>query len=352
MRAFLLCLPVMLLTACKDAAPEKTESVISRPVKLFTVPDSGSPNIRRFPAKVEANQGSYLSFRVNGELIEFPTLAGQAVKKGDVLAKLDPEDFKLQLADREARYKLAKNQLERTETLKQKGIASQAELDQAKANMQVALSALEKAQTDLEYTVLRAPFSGTISKVFIKNFESVVAKQNIMRIETRDLMDVTIQIPEKLVARVDKQTNYKPQVVFDSFPNKAYSLSLKEWDTQADPLTLSYRVVFTLPLPSDFNLLAGMTGNVLIDLNKVFRSDQQKFTIPTTAVFSDASEHSFVWRFNDGSIEKVKITLGEIHKSGIEVESGLQPGDKIVSAGVHQLSEQSVVRPWTKERGL
>lgn len=352
MRVLLLCISVLVLAACNEATPNNTESSISRPVKLFTVPDSDSPNIRRFPAKVEANQGSYLSFRVNGELMALPTLAGQAVNKGDVLAKLDPEDFKLQLADREARYKLAKNQLERTETLKQKGIASQSELDQAKANMQVALSALEKAQTDLEYTVLRAPFSGTISKVFIKNFESVVAKQNIMRIETRDLMDVTIHIPEKLVARVNKKTSYQPHVVFDSFPHKSYTLSLKEWDTQADPLTLSYRVVFTLPLPSDFNLLAGMTGNVLIDLNKVFRSDQQKFTIPTTSVFSDASQKSFVWRYQDGQLEKVNVVLGEIHKSGIEVESGLKPGDKIVSAGVHHLTEKSKVRPWTKERGL
>lgn len=352
MRALLLLLPAILITACKDPQPEITESTISRPVKLFTVPNTGSSNIRRFPAKVEANQGSYLSFRVNGELMSFPTLAGQSVEKGQILAKLDPEDFKLQLSDREARYKLAKNQLERTETLKTKGIASQSELDQAKANMQVALSALEKAQTDLEYTVLRAPFAGTISKVFIKNFESVVAKQNIMRIETRDLMDVTIQIPEKLVARVDKKTTYKPNVVFDSYPNKSYELSLKEWDTQADPLTLSYRVVFTLPLPTDFNLLAGMTGNVLIDLNKVFYSNQRKFTIPTTAVFSDASEDSFVWRYNDGKLEKVKVVLGEIHKSGIEIIDGLNPGDQIVSAGVHHLTAQSNVRPWTKERGL
>jgi len=352
MRSLLLLLPALLLTACKEPQITQVDSELSRPVKLFTVSDAASSNIRRFPAKVEANQGSYLSFRVNGELMALPTLAGQSVKKGQILAKLDPEDFKLQLSDREARFKLAKNQLERTETLKTKGIASQSELDQASANMQVALSALEKAQTDLEYTVLRAPFSGTVSKVFIKNYESVVAKQNIMRIETRDLMDVSIQIPEKLVARVDKNTHYKPSVVFDSFPNKSYQLTLKEWDTQADPLTLSYRVVFTLPLPTDFNLLAGMTGNVLIDLNKVYQRNERIFTIPTTAIFSDSSKHSFVWRYKDGALEKVKVTLGEIHKSGIEINEGLNPGDQIVSAGVHNLTATSRVRPWTKERGL
>lgn len=349
---FLTFLPILFIVGCNKAIQVEEPQTLSRPVKLFTVPSTTSQNMRRFPAEVEANQGSYLSFRVNGELVEFPTLAGQVVKKGQVLAKLDPENFELQVNDRQARFELAKNQLTRTETLKNKGIASQAELDQALANMQVAKSALDQAQSDLSYTVLRAPFDGSVSKVFIKNFESVVAKQEIMRIETRDLMDVTIQLPEKLVARVDKKTPYSPSVIFDGYPEKSYKLTVKEWDTQADPQTLSYRVVFSLPSPEDFNLLAGMTGNVMIDLNQVLYSGDIKFTIPSTAVFSDDQINSFVWRYRDNKLEKVQVQLGDIHRAGIEVLSGINPGDQIVSAGVHYLNEDSNVRPLTKERGL
>jgi multidrug efflux pump subunit AcrA (membrane-fusion protein) len=141
-------------------------------------------------------------------------------------------------------------------------------------------------------------------------------------------------------------------VIFDGYPEKSYKLTVKEWDTQADPQTLSYRVVFSLPSPEDFNLLAGMTGNVLIDLNQVLYSGDIKFTIPSTAVFSDDQINSFVWRYRDNKLEKVQVQLGDIHRAGIEVLSGINPGDQIVSAGVHYLNEDSNVRPLTKERGL
>jgi RND family efflux transporter MFP subunit len=340
------------LLACSKPQETITEQV-ERPVKLLTVESSSQGALRKFPAEVEANQGSYLSFRVSGQLTSLPVLAGQHVEKGQVLATLDKEDFLLQVKDRTARFDLAKSQLERTQALYQKGIASQAELDNAVANLSVAQSALEKAEQDLDYTHLKAPFSGTVSKLFIKNHESIVAKQNIMRLEQRDYMDVTIYVPEKIVAQVKKDLDYSPTVVFDSYPTKSFALAIKEWDTNADPKTLSYRVVFTLPIPTEFNLLAGMTGNVFIDLSQVTRDYESYFILPNSAVFSDEQGNSFVWRYHENaSLEKVQVTLGEMHKSGVEVRSGINAGDKIVSAGVHYLTATSKVRPWQKEQGL
>lgn len=338
---------------------DDTPAPIIRPVKLYQVDDQTQTNLRSFPAEVEANQGSYLGFRVNGELKSFAVLAGQHVEKGQLLAQLDPTDFKLQVEDKKARFELAQSQLERTQSLLGKGITTESEFDQAKANKQVAESAYKKALTDLDYTELRAPFSGTVSKVFVKNFENIQAKQNILRLETRDLMDVTIQVPEKVVARVNKNINYQPKVVFDGFSEQAYSLTVKEWDTQADPNTLTYRVVFSLPVPNDFNLLAGMTGNVLIDLTQITKTSPDQFMVPVEAVFSQLAEDKqtyqhFVWRYNeqDHTVSKVAVTIGELHQVGIEVLSGLKAGDFIVSAGVHSLSDNLVVRPWQREKGL
>ena len=292
MKLFRLCLlttTLLSLIACSEPEQQVKEEPI-RPVKLFNIGHDSQINIRSFPAEVVANQGSYLAFRVNGELIEFPVLAGEHVEKGDLLAKLDPEDFQLQFDERKARYELAKSQLRRIEQLFEKKITSQSELDQATANMQIAESAFKIAETNLEYSELRAPFAGTVAKVFVKNFENIQAKQNILRLETRDLMDVEIQVPEKIVARFKKGTDYHPTVKFDGFEDKEYTLDIKEWDTQADPATLTYKVVFSLPVPEDFNLLAGMTGRVLIDLSKVTRSQVAYTILPIESVFSDPQE--------------------------------------------------------------
>ncbi|AZZ95932.1 efflux RND transporter periplasmic adaptor subunit [Pseudoalteromonas sp. R3] len=349
---------LLLLSACQEATQPASTSQVIRPVKLHTVSDPQASQLRSFPAEVVANQGSYLAFRVNGELMEFPVLAGQEVQKGQLLAKLDPEDFELQYQQRKAQFELAVAQLNRIESLYKKSIASKAEYDQALANEQVAESAFKIAQTNLENSELRAPFDGTIAKVFVKNFENIVAKQNILRLETRDRMDVVIQVPEKLVARVNKDLDYHPTVIFDGYPDKSYLLNIKEWDTQADPVTLTYKVVFSLPIPEDFNLLAGMTGHVYVDPSKITNQSTSAIIVPNEAVFSEQTQaaegNHYVWIYNPDTqlVSKRAVQVGLLRQQGFEINSGLQPGEIIVSAGVHHLSDGLKVRPWTKERGL
>lgn len=354
-----LILPTLLLVACTEQVVESVEQDLVRPAKIFEVKDSGLQLIRTFPAAVEPHQGSLLAFRVSGELQELNVLAGQEVKKGQLLAKLDPEDFLLQLDDRKARFELAKSQFARMQTLLASKQVSPSQFDQAKADTLIAESELKKAQSNLEYSQLRAPFAGSVSQLYVENYENVVAKQSILFLQNQDLLDVTIQVPEGIIARVQKDTNYQPSVTFDSYADQSYLLTVKEWDTKADPATLTYKVVFSLPKPADFNLLPGMTGTVKIDLSKVTSVESSGLIVPVEAVFSPSdnkldADNRYVWLYNDanGSISKTKVTVGNIYNSGIEILTGLKPGDKVVTAGGHYLREGMRVRPWTRERGL
>ncbi|WP_404396778.1 efflux RND transporter periplasmic adaptor subunit [Pseudoalteromonas phenolica] len=358
LRLSVIALLTVLTLGCSQENEKSEQIEVIRPVKLFEVKDPTAHNIRSFPAEVVANQGSYLAFRVSGELIEFPVRAGQTINKNDLLAKLDPEDFQLQYEQRKAQFELASAQLKRVDSLFKRSIATKAEFDQALANKQVSESAFKIAKTNLENSELRAPFSGTVAKVFVKNFENIVAKQNILRLESRDMMDVVIYVPERLVARVKKDLDYHPSVTFDGYPDKAYDLSIKEWDTQADPATLSYKVVFSLPIPKDFNLFEGMTGQVSIDLSKITEHHSNAITIPASAVFSSDTEqlenNAYVWVFNPEtlSLSKRQVSVGNIYQDQIDVLEGLNVGEQVVSAGVYHLSEGLKVKPWVKERGL
>ena len=349
----------LLLSACSEQAETKVTEEVVRPAKIFQVKDNNLELIRTFPAEVESHQGSLLAFRVNGELMSLNVLAGQDVEQGQLLAKLDPEDFSLQLDDRRARFELAKSQFKRFSTLLESKQASQAQFDEAKANMLIAESEFKKAQSNLEYSELRAPFAGSISQLYVENFENVVAKQSILFLQNQELLGVSIQVPERFVARVKKDSGYRPTVIFDSFPDNSYLLTVKEWDTTADPATLTYKVVFTLPRPENFNLLPGMTGNVKIDLSKVTSVESQGVIVPVTAVFTPADsrladKERFVWLFNEatGEVARKQVEVGTIHQQGIEVLSGLDIGDKIVAAGSHYLQEGMKVKPWSRERGL
>ncbi len=342
------------LIACSepDVVAAKTETI--RPAKIFHVKDLSQQHMRNFPAEVEAHQGSFLAFRVNGQLSKLEVLPGQIVEKGQVLARLSPEDFQLQVDDRKARYELTKSQFDRTKALREQNLASVAQYDEARANMLVAESVFKKAKTDLQYTELRAPFAGTISQKFVENFENIQAKQNIFFLQNQLMLDVSIRVPERIAARVNKNTKYQPTVVFDSYPGESYILTVREWDSKADPTTLTYKVVFTLPRPKDFNLLPGMIGNVKIDLSKIMKTTYQGYVVPLEAVLSVEQNKGYVWKYHpeNGAISKVAVEVGNIHRNGIEVLSGINSGDQVVAAGGHYLVEGMKVRPWSREQGL
>jgi RND family efflux transporter MFP subunit len=350
---------ILFILGCDNSAPAHDKKEIIRPAKVFTVADPSKEAIRNFPAEVEANAASKLAFRVSGQVIAFPIKPGNTVEKGDVLARLDPKDFELQLDDRQARYNLAKSKFDQAKLLLARKLGSQAGFDEAKANLGVALSSLNVAKSNLEYTYLHAPFSGNISKVFIKKFDHIQAKQPIIDLQTRDIIDISIQMPESIISRVNKDSTHQPTVIFDTHPNQEFLATIKEWDTQADSSTLTYKVVFSLPTPQGFNALPGMSANIRIDLSKIIDLNVQKFILPISAVFSAEDQpldnhKKFVWKVNPNTmtVNRVEVKVGEVKSTGIEVLSGLVAEDQVVAAGSHFLSEGMQIRPWNREKGL
>lgn len=351
---------VVLLSACSPEPIQEQVATIPT-VKIIDVGGSKKTSLRQFPAEVEANRDSHLAFRVSGELEQFAVKAGNQVKKGQLLARLDPTDFEIQLSDRQARHALTKAQFARAEQLLERKLTSQAQFDQAQANLLVAQSNLNSAQTALDYTTLRAPYDGVIARVFAENLQNVRAQQVILDMQNRDSIDISIQVPERLIANLDKDTSYQPLVVFDFAPEQQHLLTIKEWDAQADLLTRTYKIVFTMPLPPGANILPGMTGTVLVDLSKVTKTNVNqlpRFVLPVAAVFAAedmpvSDTKRYLWQvLSDMSIKRIAVEVGEISGQGIEILSGLSGGEQIVGAGVHFIREGMIVRRWTRERGL
>lgn len=355
-------LPVLLvlsgLQGCSKAIEPVTD-VLVRPVKLFQISDQQQTHIRQFPAMVEPTENARLTFRVSGKLTEFTVRPGQEVKKGQLLARLDATDFKLKVDQAEARYQLAKAQYERAATLIGQKLVPQATFDEAKAQLQVAEADLKTSQTNLTYTELIAPFSGTVSRSLVENHENVAAQQAILELQLRDMVDVVIQVPEDVIAVVKKDVRYQPDVVFDSYPSLRYQATIKEWDTRADPATNSFKVVFSMQTPAEFNVLSGMTANVIADLSKFTTQTKAGIQVPATAVFAapdrpvDSTER-FVWVYlpTEQQVERRAVTTGRLTAQGIEILTGLQSGEQVVTAGTQQLQQGQKVRPWKRERGL
>jgi RND family efflux transporter MFP subunit len=351
---------VLFLSACSSEEEVVVDTGI-RPVKIFQVHSAADSMMRKFPAQVHSAERAELAFRVPGELQSLPAKAGMDVKRGTILATLDPADYQIQLNDRKARHQLAQAQFDRIKGLFDKQQVSQAQFDQAKAELDISNAALTAARSDLSYTQLKAPFTGQISQVYIDNHQPVAAGKTVMMLQVRDQLEVRMQIPESLMANMaesDEGNQYQPEVEFEAIPGKRFLSSYKEHNAQADAATGSFTVTLTLAKPKNLNLLPGMSASVHVDLNRVLSQKQSVVTIPAQAVFQgehqqEGSSQAQVWIVNgDMILTPRKVTVGKLTPNGIEVLSGLQAGEKIVAVGVHSAHEGMKVRPWVQERGL
>lgn len=350
------------LTACSEPQAVSANTPDIRPVLLVQVQSGAPQQIRRFPGAVEATQSANLTFRVPGELIELSTRPGQSINMGEVIAKVDPTDYALNVAQAQARAELAKAQFSRAARLLADGIVSQADYDQAQAERQMAIASLNTAKANLSYTELRAPFSGVVAALHVEPFENIAPQQPIVTLQTDSLIDVVIQVPERLFARVHRDDSYQPHIRFDSIPDQFFLGRIREWDRIADPVTNTYRVVFSLTKPEHVNILPGMTAQVYIDSSHLLTRTLAAVRVPVSAVFSppeltNNNNERYVWVYTETSPEQGQVQLRQVHLGDattdeLVVLAGLEAGEWVVSAGVHQLKNNMLVRPWQRERGL
>ncbi|WBA80400.1 efflux RND transporter periplasmic adaptor subunit [Endozoicomonas sp. GU-1] len=347
-----------LLTGCDQEQTGHKEVI--RPVKLFKVKDPQQQQLRYFPGKVTATEEAEISFRIPGQIDKVEVKQGDDVTEGQVLAYLDDRDIRNELQDRQANYELAKAEFERASSLLEKRVISQSSYDTASARLKSAEAALKLSRDKLAYTTLTAPFSGRVAQTLAEAHQQVQAQQPVLILQSSDRLDISIQVPESIVSHVNANAvnnGYQPIATFPGAPGKEFPVNYKEHATRVTPGTQSYEVIFTRMAPTNMNILPGMTATVIIDLARVIdtRGQPGYVLVPISAVSkTDTDNKTVVWLFDQATsqVAPVEVTTGRITEAGIQVLSGLNTGDQIVTAGLSQLYDGMTVKPLHKERGL
>ena len=317
-------------------------------MKLYRVLSIASSGYDAFWAEVDAGNRSQLSFQVPGVIDRLQVRDGQRVKKGQILASLDPTDYQLIVDASQAQYDLAETRYLRNKQLHSKKLVSTDTLDRSETAFKAAAANLEEAKTDLAYTRLKAPFDGVVSISFVKAHQFVAAKTPILNIINNDQLDITISIPVPYVDAIGVNTlkQKKFVVVFDLYNSMMVPAKFKELSTQADADTNSYSATVTILRPNGINILTGMTGQVLI-ANTLKSSP---VLLPDEAWIEQQADKGKVWRYNQqtSTVEAMEVQLNE---SGA-ITGGLTEGDLIVIAGAKDLKEGQTVRAWEREGGI
>lgn len=333
----------LLLAACSRPAPPE-EPV--RAVKVMTVGVSAYAPSHEYAGEVRAQVESRLGFRVGGKLIKRQAEIGQQVRAGQVLAQLDPQDYRLaaeagraQVAAATTNRNLAAADFKRYQALKDQNFISGAELERREATLKAAQAQLEQAQSQSAvqgnqtgYAVLTADVSGVVTAVEAEPGQVVAAGATVVRIAADGVRDLVFSVPEDKVAGIKPGAPVRIRVWAQG---TELTGRVREVAASSDPVTRTYPVKVSIegkapPLGATAYAIlaptAAATGTPVIKL-------------PTSALRQEGRATT-VWVLDKASMTVRSQAIEVLTADGNEVVvgSGLVTGMLVVSAGVHVLS--------------
>lgn len=330
---FIICFP-----SCHTQKYEREKSTLT--VKIDTVRMYGNELFVSFPGRIKAAEDVNLAFRVSGTLLKVPVDAGKKVKKGDLLAEIDPRDYQVQLSATEAKYKQIKAEAERVIQLYRKKSVPENEYDKAVYGLQQITAKYEAHKNALNDTRLLAPFDGYIQKKLYDKEETVSAGMPVISMISANQFELEIHIPVSDYLRQQQFRDYT--AVLEIIPDHTFPLELIDIARKANANQL-YTMRFRLTkIPQGINLAAGMTAEVTIHY---LPEESVLYRLPISAVF-EKDGNSYIWIYDAAGkrISIRQITPVEILKDGqLIVSTGVKEGEIVVSAGVHSLEEGMVV---------
>lgn len=329
------------------------EQEVVRPVMTMTIASPTEARIRTFSGVAQTAIESNLSFRVSGEISELPAKVGMAVRQGDLIARLDPTDYELQV--READASLAQsmasfNQLKadwrRKQSLYDSRTISRSEMDQAEASYRSSLAQVDAArkrrdlaQQQRNYTELLAPADGSLAQVPVNVHQTVQAGQVIASLSASGNMEFETSVPERLISRI--REGDKALVRFESIPDHDFTALAVEVGVEA--LQLSTFTVTLRIVEEDPRILPGMIGQAEFS----FRIPEgAAIIVPSQSVAAAPDGSRFVWvvDMKTMSVNRRDVRIGGLTPEGLEIMDGLKPGEELVVRGVHRLEEGRKVR--------
>ncbi|MFO1279842.1 MAG: efflux RND transporter periplasmic adaptor subunit [Burkholderiaceae bacterium] len=334
------------LAACSKPAPPE-EPV--RAVKVLTVGLTSFDSGLEYAGEVKARVESRLGLRVAGKITQRTVEVGQRVKAGQVLARLDPRDYQLatdagraQVVAATTQRDLAAADLARYKALKDQNFISGAELERREATLKAAQAALDQAQAQLAgqgnqaaYTQLVADVSGVVTAVEAEVGQVVAAGTPVVRIAQDGPRDVVFAVPEDKLARVPAGSTV---TVRPWSGGAALSGTVREVAASADPVTRTFPVKVTLPASGGADALP-LGATVYVVPQPMAPQATGVIKLPTSALRQEG-RGSAVWVLDPATltVRSQPVQIATADGNEVVIASGLQPGQQVVSTGVHVLS--------------
>lgn len=298
--------------------------------------------------RIESNLG----FRVAGKIVARSVDVGTVLKPGDLIAQLDPADYRLAvdnaraaLTSAEADCTRAKADHERYQGLRGTNVFTAQTLEQrqslaatTQARVEQAKSQLASAENNLAYTELRADSAGVVTAVQAEVGQVMAQGQGVVRVARTDELEILVGVPEHRLKTVRAAGAASFELWSD--PGHRYAVRLRELSPSADPMTRTYPARYSVVEQPPFIGL-GMTATLTFE-----RPDAQSVAeVPLSAIFQRGTQPA-VWIVDkDGTVTLRPVTIARWRDETAAIASGVRDGEVIATAGVHKLEAGQKVKP-------
>ncbi|MBX9760399.1 MAG: efflux RND transporter periplasmic adaptor subunit [Beijerinckiaceae bacterium] len=332
-------------------AAKGDEKTLVRGVRVVTVALSDTVEQRRLTGVVAPRWETQLGFRVGGKISERHVETAQQVRAGDVLFRLDDEDYlaavrvaEADLTALRAQARQAAAEEIRQQNLLAKGFTARAAFDRAAANASASAEQAKASEQKLllarnqfAYVALRAPHDGVVTAIRAEAGQVVPQGQPVLTLARSDEREALVAIPE---GKVQDIMSWSATTALGSVDGDQAALTLREVAAQADPASRTFAARYTLPLSA--TTLPALGSTITINLTR--RAAHVGAVLPSSAIMVEKSEAS-VWIIG-ASGDRAERRAVRIVDLGAEVTrvTGLEDGMHVVTLGVHRLDSGMRIR--------
>jgi membrane fusion protein (multidrug efflux system) len=268
--------------------------------------------------------------KTSGVLLTLMAEEGDVVEAGQVLARIDPDRLRLDLARNEANLRKLESNYRRSQELLAERLVSQEANDQIRFDLDAARAAYDMARLELSYTEIRAPISGVIAERLVKTGNLIQLNASLFRIVDTSRLEAVLNVPERELATL--RPGLPVQLAVDAVPGRVFTGVVDRVSPVVDAGSGTFRV--TCAFEGGDALRPGMFGRI----QAVYDTREDALAIPRDALMEDAGEVA-VFAVVDGRARRVSVRTGHSQDGWVEVLEGLEDGARVVTAGKNTLRD-------------
>lgn len=286
-------------------------------------------------ATLEAEQEATVVSKVRGIIEEIYVEEGDMVQAGQVIAKIEDDQYQIEADRAKATLDRLYNDYQRNKELFDRELIAAETFQNSQFEYESQKATYDLAQLNLEYTSVRSPISGVISRRHVKAGNMIGTDQPMYRVTDFTPLQAILHIPEHEMSKI--RNNQRAELRVDALPNETFIGHVERISPVVDSETGTFKVTIYVDETKDM-LRPGMFGRVKI----VYDTRENTRMIPKSAVISEDLAQS-VYVIKDSLAFKKEIQTGYTNGSNVEVINGLDDGEMVVTIGQGSLQDSSKV---------